>query len=63
MASSLVFVNQKGDILIYRRYRDDVGYFFVELYFSLVDRKSPTSVIELWLPRQQKKHRSFVLMA
>jgi len=27
MASSLVFVNQKGDILIYRRYRDDVGYF------------------------------------
>ena len=24
MASSIVFVNQKGDILIYRRFRDDV---------------------------------------
>jgi AP-2 complex subunit mu-1 len=25
MASSLVFVNGKGEILIYRRYRDDVS--------------------------------------
>ena len=25
MASSIVFVNQKGDILIYRRFRDDVS--------------------------------------
>ena len=25
MASSVVFVNQKGDILIYRRFRDDVS--------------------------------------
>ena len=26
MASSIVFINQKGDILIYRRFRDDVRY-------------------------------------
>lgn len=25
MSSSIVFVNQKGDILIYRRFRDDVS--------------------------------------
>jgi hypothetical protein len=25
MASSIVFANQKGDILIYRRFRDDVS--------------------------------------
>ena len=25
MASSIVFVNQKGDILIYKRFRDDVS--------------------------------------
>lgn len=25
MASSVVFANQKGDILIYRRFRDDVS--------------------------------------
>lgn len=25
MASSVVFANQKGDILIYRRFRDDVA--------------------------------------
>lgn len=25
MASSIVFVNQKGDILIYRRFREDVS--------------------------------------
>jgi len=31
MASSIVFVNQKGDILIYRRYRDDVRYPFFNL--------------------------------
>ena len=25
MASSIVFCNQKGDILIYRRFRDDIS--------------------------------------
>lgn len=30
MASSIVFVNQKGDILIYRRYRDDVRYVIIK---------------------------------
>jgi AP-2 complex subunit mu-1 len=25
MSSSIIFVNQKGDILIYRRFRDDVA--------------------------------------
>lgn len=25
MASSIVFANQKGDILIYRRFKEDVG--------------------------------------
>ncbi len=61
MASSLVFVNQKGDILIYRRYRDDVGYALCLLIF-LGGKMSPTFATELQLPRLQRRRPLFVLM-
>ena len=41
MISSIVFINTKGEILIYRVYKDDITYYLklVNLHKKLVEQK------------------------
>lgn len=63
MISSIVFVNSKGEILIYRVYKDDITYFYllievINLHFLLGGKKQFNFARKLWQPKKTKNPQS-----
>ena len=65
MISSIVFINTKGEILIYRVYKDDITYYLklVNLHKKLVEQKQFSFAPEWQQQKNIKKAQLIILTA